>query len=223
MSQDDELRAGPGRRRGGARIWALLAVALPAACGTESIELFPVDGGPVGGSGGGSGGAVPGTGASPPGTAQSGGNAGWGEQPPPPDHATGGAPPVVYMGVGEECGDRFLCEPLLTCDPYTRICVPICDDDRDCYEPRPECYIDDARKGRCVECTDDSHCEDNPGRNYCLSYAGVCVECLDDAQCPPEHPVCHDLFFRCEKCQTQEDCDPGEYCDEFWFECVPID
>jgi hypothetical protein len=119
---------------------------------------------------------------------------------------------------------------------YSGACAE-CEVDADCTSPLPAC---DTDRGRCVQCSEDSHCEGtvakyggeyfpSPGTGtgssgtksaqsakleVCDATRGVCVECDNDTHCKdPARPFCDGESHFCYECYGNNDCGADKpYC-----------
>jgi Cys-rich repeat protein len=84
-----------------------------------------------------------------------------------------------------------------------------CADDNDCIFPRVTLFCD-VSSGKCVECREDSQCQ-QVGLQHCDLTKDRCVECLEDMHCP-QGEVCTDSRQCVHSCADGGVCPSGTRC-----------
>jgi hypothetical protein len=86
---------------------------------------------------------------------------------------------------------------------------------RDCTVSATECGssapICDASAGECRACASNEECQDEVGKDYCVTtgaMAGRCAVCQTNADCSGKTPVCNNLGA-CRACGSDDECDSG--------------
>lgn len=107
----------------------------------------------------------------------------------------------VYQTTSCGCTSNLDCTDDLVCDTTSGDCVE-CIDDSVCDN------VCDTNTNTCVECTTVEHCSgDTP---FCNTDEGICVECVSDANC--DGNVCDTTNGICVECLVTEDCEEGFVC-----------
>lgn len=84
-----------------------------------------------------------------------------------------------------------------------------CTDNSDCMFPRVTLFCD-VSSGKCVECREDSQCQ-QVGLQKCDLTKDRCVECLDDMDCP-QGELCTDSKQCVHSCPDGGGCPSGTKC-----------
>lgn len=78
----------------------------------------------------------------------------------------------------------------------------------DCASTAPIC---DAADGECRACASDQECQDEVGKDYCLTagtVAGRCAACKTNVDCSGKTPICSNVGA-CRACSSDDECDSG--------------
>jgi hypothetical protein len=115
-----------------------------------------------------------------------------------PAGAGAGADAVGAGGCGVDCSEGGA-------PPIGAACT---DSATDCASAAPIC---DATAGECRACATNQECQDEVGKDYCLTtgaMAGRCAVCQTNSDCSGKTPVCNNLGV-CRACSSDDECDSG--------------
>ncbi len=90
-----------------------------------------------------------------------------------------------------------------------RQCQPPCSSDPECLA-RLHAGVNAGLKkcvtGRCVVCSEDSDCKNDPSHPRCHKELGRCVSCTQNEHCGGLAPICDVAAGRCVECKVAADC-----------------